>query len=271
MITDWDAAYSNRDAVPEFGAILERWRRDAAAFRVERPPRILRHGPHDRETTQLFIPEGAPKGLIVFIHGGYWRSLEPDDFSHLAAGGLAHGWAVAAPGYPLCPEVAIADITRSAARAIEAAAREVGGPVILSGHSAGGHLAARMSCADTPLSEATAARVARIIAISGVFDLRPLIRTAMNGDLRLSLASARAESPILMEPREGARLVAWVGRGELAAFRRQSASFAGIWSGLGADAASVEAAEANHFTVIDPLADPASPLIAALVGGDPGA
>jgi hypothetical protein len=121
-------------------------------------------------------------------------------------------------------------------------------------------------CEGAPLAAGVAARVARVVSVSGVHDLRPLLRTAMNAVLRLDAAEAAAESPALLTPREGLRLTAWVGGAELPEFRRQTALIANVWTGLGADAEAVEANGRHHFDVIDDLADPASALVARLTG-----
>ncbi len=97
-------------------------------------------------------PEGTPKGLLVFVHGGWWIAFDKSVWSHLAEGAVAAGWAVAMPSYTLAPEARIAEITREIGQAIEAAAARVAGQILLAGHSAGGHLVTRMVCRDTPLS-----------------------------------------------------------------------------------------------------------------------
>ncbi len=103
------------------------------------------------------------------------------------------------PSYTLAPGARIADITRQVARAVEAAAAEVAGPVRLAGHSAGGHLVARLLQPDVPLG--VAGRIAACLPISPLSDLRPLIETSMNADLRLDLDEALAESPALPRSR----------------------------------------------------------------------
>lgn len=266
-ITDWDAAYHNGALEADPAAIIADWGARAATFRAgAQGERDIVYGPHPRETLDLFAPQGAPRGLLAFVHGGYWKAMDKDHSSHLAQGALAHGFAVAIPGYPLCPEVRITDITRCIARAVETAAARVSGPIALSGHSAGGQLATRMICEGGPLAEAVAARVVRTCSISGMHDLRPLLRTAMNAVLRLDEAEAVAESPALLRPRAGARLLARVGAGELPEFRRQNALIANIWNGLGADCAVEEAPGLRHFGVVDALAEVDSGLTRWLVG-----
>ena len=267
MITDWDAAYANGARETDAPGIFADWGRRGAAFRATaRGETDIAYGGHARERFDLFLPEGEPRGLIAFIHGGYWKAMDKDHSSWVAAGPTARGWAVAVPSYPLAPEARIGAIGRSVARAVEAAAARVAGPIVLTGHSAGGHLAARLVCDDGLLAEGVAARVARVVPISGVFDLRPLMRTAMNDILTIDEAEARAESPALLRPRAGLRLTAWVGGSELAEFRRQNALLANVWTGLGADCEAVETAGERHFGVVEPMAHPASALVSALTG-----
>jgi acetyl esterase/lipase len=266
-IMDWDSAYANAAAISGAEAIVASWAPRAEAFRARAPGALdIPYGPHPRERLDLFAPPGRPAGVIVLFHGGYWKAFEKSAWSWMAEGALAHGWAVALPSYPLAPEARISEIAFCAARAAKAAAARIPGPVVLSGHSAGGHLACRLMCEGAALATDVTARVARVVSVSGVHDLRPLLRTAMNATLRLDAAEAAAESPALLTPREGLRLTAWVGGAELPEFRRQTALIANIWTGLGADAEAAEAPGRHHFDVIDALADPASALVARLSG-----
>lgn len=265
-LTDFNAAYDNSAAVPGAAALIAGHSAAAAAFRAGAVCETLAYGAHPRMRLDLFRPEGAPRGLAVFVHGGYWRMTDRTDWSHVARGPLGCGLAVAVAGYPLCPEVGIGDIARAVAAAIARAASMVPGPVVLYGHSAGGHLVSRMACADGPLDAAVAARLGGVLGISGVYDLRPLLHNAMNADLRLDMTTATAESPLLAVPRAGTRLIAWVGAAELPEFRRQSAAMASLWHGLGVETRAIEAPARHHFDVIDPLTEPDSALTQALVG-----
>ncbi len=267
MITDWDDAYANAAHIEGAEGYVARWQDKARAFRgkfADDRRREIAYGAHPRETLELFLPEGAPRGLFVFVHGGYWRTMERTMWAHLAAGPLARGWAVSLPGYVLCPEVRIGDITRQIARAVECAASEVAGPLRLAGHSAGGQLVTRLGCADVALE--VAGRIEAITSISGVHDLRPLRRTAMNDDLRLDTAQARAESPALADPRGGFALTCWAGAQERPEFRRQNVLLANIWAGCGVESRAVEDAGKHHFNVIEGLEDAASPLCDAALG-----
>jgi arylformamidase len=270
MIADWDDAYANAAHIPGGDGYPARWEALAAAFRAGLPAARMRaglgYGDHPRQALDLFLPEGAPRGLLVFVHGGYWRAFDRGHWSHLAGGPLARGWAVAMPGYVLAPDARIADITRMIGRAIARAADEVPGPVRLAGHSAGGHLVTRMVCENGPLPAPVAARVERVLSLSGVHDLRPLLRTALNATLGLTPAEAAAESPALLTPVPGTRVHAWVGDGERPEFVRQTTLIANVWTGLGADMAQTIEPRRNHFTILDGLTHPGSGLVEAIAG-----
>jgi poly(3-hydroxybutyrate) depolymerase len=269
-IEDWDAAYANTVNIPGGEAYPDRWEKDAASFRqlLEREGRAelaIPYGKGERNRFDLFRPVGSPKGLVVFIHGGYWMRFDESSWSHLAAGPLDAGFAVAVPAYTLCPENRISGITREIGAAIEAAAALVAGPLHLTGHSAGGHLAARMVSATSPLSGAVRSRIGNVVSISGLHDLRPMMATAMNATLRLDEEEALAESPALLRPLPGTRIVCWAGAGERAEFLRQNALLANVWAGLGAATASVEEPDRHHYNVIAGLEDAAHPLTRALL------
>jgi len=265
---DWDDAYQNGKYIPGGDEYLAMWQLKSSAFRAaldqNRQRLGLPYGSHPREVFDLFLPENPAKGVVIYIHGGYWQSLDHTLWSHLAAGPLAHGWAVAMPGYRLCPDVSVADITKSMVRAVAAIGDRFDGvfEIIITGHSAGGHLTARLACDDIYLPYA--ADIRRFVSISGVHDLRPLTRTSVNEPLQLDMASAAAESPALKTPREGVDLLAWVGAEERPEFLRQNDLLANIWRGAFAKTTSVHADGHHHFSVVGDLAEAESPLTKAL-------
>jgi acetyl esterase/lipase len=256
---DWDAAYNNADYIPGAQDYIARWTKDAAAFRASWPGAELDipYGSHAREAFDLFRPEGAAQGLVVFVHGGYWLRFDRSFWSHFAQGPLQRGWAVAMPSYPLCPEVGLPQITASVTRAGVAAADRVAGPVRLVGHSAGGHLVARMTHV---LPAEVAARVAHVVPISPVSDLRPLMQTAMRETLHLTAAVCAAESPAL-HARPAGPVTVWVGAEERPVFLDQARWLAEAWG-----AAHRVDPGRHHFDVIDGLCLPDSPLTNALLG-----
>lgn len=259
-ITDWNDAYANGAHIPGAECYVPHWTDAAKAFRASHPPQPLGHG-------HLFLPDGPPRGLVVFIHGGYWMRFDPSVWSHLAAGALAAGWACAMPGYPLAPQARIAAMTAVVAQAVADAAGRVAGPIALTGHSAGGHLAARMVCSGV-LPEEVAARVSACVPISPLTDLRPLMRTSMNDTLRLDPAEAATESPALLVPRPGIPVTTWVGGMERPEFIRQARLLADVWAGLGAATECVIDPGLHHFNVIDGLARANSPLMCRLLDQD---
>jgi len=262
-----DTAYANREFIPDAESYPDRWADEARAWReveaaVGRARLNTPYGAHDRERFDLFHPAGRPEGLVVFVHGGYWRLFDRSFWSHFSAGATARGWAVAMPSYPLAPEVGIDQITRSIAAAIDHAAGYVAGPIALAGHSAGGHLVARMACADAGLSRETRDRLSSIVPISPVSDLRPLIETSMNVDFKLDDAKAVAESPALQAKAVDLPVSIWVGGDERPAFLDQARWLAEAWTR--SDLTIVEGR--HHFDVIDALRDPDSGMLNALLG-----
>lgn len=267
-LEDYNDAYANGAHIVGGDAWVQKWTERAGHFRALLSPDRQRLGQRygeasPRQAFDLFLPEGEPRGLVVFVHGGYWLRNDGAMWSHLAAGPLARGHAVAVPTYRLCPEVRISEIAHDVTAAIVSAARLVPGPISLTGHSAGGQLVARQVVVDSPLPEQVRARVRRVVSISGVHDLRPLLRTAM--ELRLDAEEARRESPVLLEPGPDVSLVCWVGGAERAEFRRQNALLANIWTGLGAATFAYEAPDKHHFSVVEDLAQGGSGLTGALL------
>ena len=244
---DLEAEYNNRARVPGHPAIIAGWMRDSAAFREAHPPEVLAYGPGAREVMDLFLPPEI-RGVAMFFHGGYWQALDRSSASHCAAGLFAQGVAVACPSYDLCPHVPLATIAAQAEAAARALHARLGRPMVVTGHSAGGHLAAHL------LARLPAEMVAAAVPISGLFWLEPLIPTSINTALGLDAATARALSPAL-RPSPGRPLHAVVGGAESPEFLRQSAEFAALWGGT-----SEALPGLDHFTVLDPLPDPRHPL-----------
>ena len=258
-MTDLSRDYMNSAFIPDGDSFYPRWQAEAAAFRgqmAERGRLDITYGPGARQAFDLFQPEGTARGLMVFVHGGYWLACGREDYSHLAAGALARGWACALPSYTLAPEARIAAMTVEIARAVQAAAELVAGPVVVAGHSAGGHLAARMGCADQ------AVPVARVVPISPLSDLAPLRQTDMNATLAIDAAEADRESPARLALRDGVQAHVWVGGQERPAFLWQARTLSEAW----ACPWTVEAGR-HHFDVIDGLMDPHSALMAACLDG----
>jgi acetyl esterase/lipase len=261
---DWTDAFDNSSYVPGSKDLIPIWTEAAANARTALPEAQIEtdipYGATEREKLDLFLPDTTPRGLIVFVHGGYWQMNDKSMWSHLAAGPLAHGWAVAMPSYTLAPEAEIATITRQIAAAIGVAAGRVDGPVRLIGHSAGGHLVSRMVCDPSPLDLETLARIDAVTSLSGIHDLRPLTMAAMNENLRLTDKSAAAASPVLYEPQKHIPVRFWVGAAERPELIRQTRLIAEAWALKGGKVSDTYEPSHNHFTVVAALEDPQSPL-----------
>ena len=261
---NYEVEYDNRARVREHPEIFARWEREAAAYRAAaRGTEFgLKYGPSPRQTVDLFPAEGddgkAP--LAMFIHGGWWRSLEPARFSQVAAGPNAQGVTVAIAGYDLCPTVSIATIVEQMRAACLYLWRKRHQRVFVFGHSAGGHLAACMAATDwtTLASDAPADLMPAAYAISGVFDLAPLTQIPVNQDLKLDDRSAYELSPLYWKVPAGRSLDAVVGALESSEFLRQSLMVSETWRRAGTETRYEAIPNTNHFTVLDPLSDPDS-------------
>ena len=262
---DMDRAYENVAFIPGGADYPDRWASEAEAYRtreaaIGRARLNVAYGPGERQKLDLFHPAGKAEGLVMFIHGGYWLKFDRAYWSHLAAGVTARGWAMAVPSYRLAPEARISQITRDAAAALEAAAGLIAGPIRVTGHSAGGHLTARLLCRDVVLASETRGRIAKAVPISPVADLRPFPGLKMNDGLRLDAEEAEAESPVL-HPAPDVPVTVWVGAEERPVFLDQARWLTEAW---GAELRIGPGR--HHFDVIEGLEDPACPLTDALLG-----
>jgi arylformamidase len=206
----------------------------------------------------------------MFIHGGYWRSLDKRDFSFLAPAWVDAGVSLVVVNYDLCPKVSIERIVQQMLAAsvwLYRHAEQYGmdeDRIYVSGHSAGGHLAAMLLAALWPVMDRSLPRnlVKGALAVSGVYDLRPLVQVDwLQGDLRLDEATALKLSPAFLPPATRAPLALAVGGLESSEFKRQNALLAQRWKSV--LAGDVPMPGKDHFTVVDGLADPSSPLFAA--------
>ncbi len=267
--------------MPDHGAFIARWTAESDRVRRSLAGRLdLPYGPRARHRLDLFPvadppPGGAP--LLAFVHGGYWKALDARDFAFPAPAMVEAGIAYAALAYPLAPEAGMDEIVDSVRRALVRLARRAGelgidpARIHVAGHSAGGHLTAMMLATDwsrvrdfekeaPPPGWAPAGGV----AISGLYDLEPIRLSYLNEDLGLDPEVARRNSPIHAPPAAAPPLVLCVGGAETDEFRRQQADFAAVWRSPRRPVTEIEIAGAHHFSIVDLLADPASPLFRAL-------
>jgi len=255
--------YNFRAMVPGHGAVIARWTEEGAAARRS-PGAVLDvpTGAHPRQRLDLF-PAGDGAPLLAFIHGGYWRALSKDLFAGLAAPFVARGVSVALIGYGLCPDVTFETLIGHVRGGVDWLFEHGAGHgvdparIVLSGHSAGGHLTALL--ASEPES-----RLAGGLCLSGIYDLEALRLFSGNVDLKLDGPTAQRLSPLNRVPEGKAPpLVLALGGGESPEMHRQQADYAAAWEARGHKAHTLVEPGADHFTVVDRLADPATPLFAA--------
>lgn len=258
-----DAQYNARARIPEHVQIFERWANASALAREQSDCAIdLPYGDGPNETLDVFRTEQPDAPVFVFVHGGYWRSLDKRDHSFVAPALVDAGAMVVVPNYALCPSVTIDQITLQMVQALAWTfrhAQEYGGDprrIVVGGHSAGGHLAAMMlSCQwERVAPDLPADLVKSALSISGLFELEPIRHTPfLAPDLRLTAASAMRLSPALMPAPQGT-LAALVGGNESEEFLRQNALIRQAWG-----EPAVPVCEAvpgtHHLTVVHDLAD----------------
>jgi arylformamidase len=262
--------YNNRALVPEHPLYFARWGDASARARSTMASRLdQRYGDMPGESIDVFPARKGDGTCMMFIHGGYWRSLDKRDFSFLAPAWIDAGVSLAVVNYDLCPKVTIDEIVRQMLRAsrwLWLHAEDFGmdqDRLYVSGHSAGGHLAAMMMAAVFPVFDA---RLPKDLwkgglAISGVYDLRPLPQIDfLQVDLRLDEVAARRLSPAFIPPATRAPVMTAVGGDESGEFRRQNALLGERWRS--AFAGDIPMPGRNHFSVVDGLVEQSSALFA---------
>lgn len=219
----------------------------------------VRYGDGPNMTADLFPAPAGGAPIQVFIHGGYWRTMDKSSHSFPAEAFVAAGGAVVSLNYALAPSVTLDTIVEQCRTALEWVADNTGrlngnaDRIFVSGHSAGGHLTAMMLCTDWAARGRPADLVKGGTPISGIFDLAPIMETSINDDVRLDAEMAARNSPILNLPARGSPLISVVGVDETPAFVAQNWAFAEAWRARGFDAEVMEIAGLHHFNVVTEL------------------
>ena len=255
-----DRAYNARLAVPDHMRWFSDWRAKSTHARATLKAHCdLQFDPANNGTTDFFPAEGlASKApCLIFIHGGYWRSMDKSDFSFIAPPWVACGAHVLIPNYMLCPQANLEDIVTQIRGHYQWVLRESGqlnidpSRLLLVGHSAGAHLAAMI------LGDPTLKSPAAMLGLSGIYDLIPLLQTSINADLNLSESAARALSPALLpRPQKDCRLRLYAGALESTEFHQQTRQFASAWAAEDQGLLS----GLHHFSILDPLSEPGTSL-----------
>ena len=260
--------YNNRALVPEHAGYFARWEKDSQFVRETLPAHLdLAYGPHPRHRIDLFSAGKSARGTLMFIHGGYWRSLDKSMFSWLAASWAAAGVNVAMPSYRFAPEARIDDIVDDIIEAtnwLAANGARHGVPcdrLVVSGHSAGGHLTAALFAAPRERLRFDPACIAGGVPFSGIFDFEPMVHFGFNADFKLDHAAVKRLSLLDKERTIGAKLVVAAGAGESSEFQRQSRALADAWSPQTGSALLLPGL--NHFSIVDSFAERSQPLYEA--------
>lgn len=252
-----DAAYDNAGAVADSPQLIAERNAAGAAFRAAHPAHLdLAFGPTEREAWDLFPGRDPQAPCLVFIHGGYWQRNRRQDFAHLAEGALAMGWSVAMNGYTLAPDASLTRIAWQVHAALDwlsahGAAHGIAGPIVASGWSAGGHLAAL--ALEHPAVTAG-------LAISGIFELAPIRETNLNDALKLTEAEVAELSP-MRRPVTHKPLAIAYGSTELPELVRQSRDFHALRAAAHAPGALMPVPGADHFRVLEALRVPDGSLL----------
>jgi arylformamidase len=250
--------------------LLAKWTEASALARERSAAKVLdvAYGDGRNEALDIF-PAAQPNApVLLYIHGGYWRSLDKSDFSFVAPSFVADGATVVVPNYALCPSVTIEDIALQMVRAVAWTWRHIaahgGDParIGIAGHSAGGHLAAMMlSCRwrqwadDLPALPFSGA-----LAISGLYDLEPVRRTPfLQADLRLTPQQVARLSPAFFPRPKAGKLFATVGGNESDEFLRHNQLIRDQWGPTAVPVCETVSGK-DHFTVLESLVDPAGRL-----------
>ncbi|HXX83787.1 MAG TPA: alpha/beta hydrolase [Casimicrobiaceae bacterium] len=266
--------YNLRAAFPDHPEWFARWAADSAAARRTLNGTLdLRYGSGPRQTLDLF-PAAHPRAALMFIHGGYWRALDKQEHSFVAPPLVERGVGVAVINYDLCPDVSVSRITEQCREALLWLQREgaryavPAKRIVVAGHSAGGHLAAMLFATDWAARGAAAGAIIGGAAISGVFDLEPLVQVSFNSALRLDTPRARALSPIHMTPKVHAPLLLAAGADETSEFIRQSCLLWERWPEcrLRGSKGPMLVRDTHHYGVLSELGDPGSELVSQLLG-----
>jgi len=257
--TNYELLYNPRLVVPDHQQIFDRWESDSERARANLEAYLdVPYGPAETEKLDLFRAQGTSRGLLMYVHGGYWRSLDKKRFSFIAPALVRAGITVAIPNYALCPTVRVEDIVMQMVQACAWLYRNganFGAParrLFVCGHSAGGHLAAMMLCCQWPRYAPDLPKevVSAALSISGLYDLTEIVKVpSINNDVRLTAESAMKVSPAFMPPATDASLYTAVGSRENKGFHIQNALIARKWGK--ARKADVSCPGENHFTILD--------------------
>jgi len=245
--------YVEGQARPGFAALLAGYEADGRAAVAQCAPRLdVPYGTQPRQTLDLFTATGPARGALLYLHAGYWQSRDKALFRFLAPGLAALGLHVALANYPLCPSVTLDALTEAVREAVPAVLRETGGalPLVVAGHSAGAHLAVELALTDWPARGLPASPIAAVIALSGIYELTPLVDTTLNANLRLDAAAAARRSPVRRVRGGLPPALFAVGGDETPAFLEQNRDMHAAWQAAGNAGTCLAPDGDDHFSLL---------------------
>ncbi|TDO91559.1 alpha/beta hydrolase [Enemella evansiae] len=246
-----DAEYLPSLTVPNADRYFQQWQLNSRSARSNYPHREEAYGSRPNETMDVFEPN-RPRATVLFIHGGYWKGFYKEDFSYLAPELLANKCRVVIPSYDLAPEVTLTEIVDQVRRCASMVAEQWSDRLVVSGHSAGGQLAAMLHSTDwEQLPGLTAPKITATIGLSGLYDLEPLRYTSLQQTLNITDAEVAELSAVRRHPTTPAPFLAAVGQLETEAFHEQSRELSECWGAQVTGPRSMPGH--NHFTVCDEL------------------
>jgi len=265
-----DAQYNNRARFPDYPEHFDRWTRWSEAARARLPSRLdVAYGEHPLEKLDIFPAEEAGAPIYVFLHGGYWYSLDKANYSYVAEGMRPHGVTTVVANFGLAPDCDMDTIVLHNRRALAwlwRNAASFGGDrnrIYIGGHSAGGHLGMMLLGTDWPAlgADLPLELVKGVCAIGGIFDMEPIRLSFLNQKLRMSPEQSRRNSPLRLDYRFPAPLLLVVAVDESDEFHRQSVEMRDFWQARGYPVELSIPQGLDHFNVVNDLANPDCPLV----------
>jgi arylformamidase len=265
-VDDPQFQYVQGQSRPGFPALLAEYEGESLAAVAAGPCALdQRYGPLERQTFDFFPARGSARATLAYFHAGYWQSRDKSTFRFIAPAFADMGMNVALVNYPLCPSVSLPALVVVASACVpaihllaaERAAKAL--PLVLAGHSAGAHIAVMLALADAHAAS-TGRAIDGVVAMSGIFDVAPLVETSLNDKLQLDAASAAASSPLHSVRAHAAPILLVVGEEETPAFIDQSRRLHEAWTDAGNRSALHLAPRADHFSLLRHFASPGDPL-----------
>jgi arylformamidase len=264
--------YNPRVSVPEFPELAKTKAAQARKVRDTANSWLnLRYGNSPRETLDIYAAEKAGGPVLIYIHGGYWRSGNKEDNCNFVPTFTRRGVTVVLVEYDLCPQVTVTDIVRQTRSSIAWVYKNIvlygGDPtkLFVSGHSAGGHLTAMALAHDWTKERLPADLIKGAVATSGVYDLDMVMEISVQEEVRMTPEIAKQNNPFLNPPRVKCPLVVAVGGTEPKGWQQMSKDYFEFCKQHGMKVEYLVEPDANHYTMSEHLLDDARPLTQEII------